>query len=556
MQLPEVVAAVDFARTVAQPAPMFSQLFSYREYRTSPSTQILSNPSEHSVGEEAGRSEAVNNGASVAASSPRHERPVIGVLCVNHTGCGDLAVLEGAAGYLIAYVNARIGPKALHGARFEKEQTSDVSLELITPIRRLLRRTVDELREQHGAALVGVACDSLFVLCCPEALLEACGGLPLLPSALLQAPLVMAQLQPHESLLALVDMNFTLPSPDGPPEAAAAQMTAELLDRGVCLPPHLRDRILVEAISGCAALAAAGRDGSCDGGGSTGAAASCGHGGDGPGVVEDGGGGTGEGGEPSAVMLSSLLAHVSSILASCALTAPIGALLLESPQLLPYADAMRRATGKPVFDVLSLAAGYELAASTGATVPDRGACPTAGAPSAGTSHPMAGDSVSGAAGAVQRRQVVLGAGDVRIVALAIDEPSVLEYGVVTESGRAVRWSVSQAGATLASGVASERSAAGRLELARGEARLSLDNSASWLRPATATYALRCTPLAAAQPRPQPSPLLEARAAAAQHAQRQHRLAARAQAAGDAAALAERECRRLEAEGGRAPAEST
>mmetsp|Transcript_16115 Transcript_16115/g.52495 ORF Transcript_16115/g.52495 Transcript_16115/m.52495 type:complete len:538 (+) Transcript_16115:52-1665(+) len=534
---------------------MFSFIFStHGEDRANPPVQAVPDTPERFVDDEAGRSKAVKDGATVGVSSHGHGRPVVGVLCVDHPDCGDIAVLEGAAGYVVAYANARIAPMLLHAARSEIEQTGAVSAGLHARLRKLLRVTVNKLREEHGAALIGVACDSLFVLCCPGALVEACGGIPLLPSALLQAPLAMAQLQPHETLLALVDMTATLPFPDGQLGAAAAQMTAELLDRGVCLPTHLHNRILVESISGCAALAAASRDASCDGGGTAGEAAAGGAGGDGPALGEDGGGGGGVAcaiGEPSPVMLSSLIAHVSCILASHALTSPIGALLLESPHLLPYADAMRRATGKPVFDVLSLAAGYELAVNTGATRHGGGASHLEGAPSAHASLPTAGVSE----GAVQRRRVVVGAGDVRVVALAIDEPTLLEFGVVTESGRAMVWSVAQMGAKLASGVASEGSTRVRLELVPGEASLNLDNSASWIRASTATYALRCTPLASAQARPQPSPLEEARRAAAQHRWWQNRLSARAQAAGAAAALAARECCRLQ-EGADAADEAT
>jgi len=197
--------------------------------------------------------------ASVPTSDVNLHRPVIGVLCLDSAGCHAGVTHEGAAGYLLAYVNTHLAAATLIAAREELQQSG-----IVTPTHHAwtcecLGRAVEALRCAHGSALVGIASDSLLALCCAEALVESCGSVPLLPSALLQSPLAMARIRPHETLLALVDV----PAGSTPPSRAGrarslggggAELTDELLDRGLCLPPHLRERLLVEAISGCTAL--------------------------------------------------------------------------------------------------------------------------------------------------------------------------------------------------------------------------------------------------------------------------------------------------------------
>ena len=69
---------------------------------------------------------------------------------------------------------------------------------------------------------------------------------------------------------------------------------------------------------------------------------------------------------------AALAAHVRGVLSEGTADAQFGAILLESPQLLPHADLLRETGGLPVFDALSVVSAIAASgalAGAGAAVP-------------------------------------------------------------------------------------------------------------------------------------------------------------------------------------------
>ena len=130
--------------------------------------------------------------------------PCIGVLSLDHDdGRVDTLRRFTVGGYEVAFANTLLSQTVLrHAAQDEAAaSTIDASLD----------RAVRALRLAYADRLVALAADSLLLLCCAEAVGAAAGGTPVLPSAVVQAPLAMACVA-HRS--------------DAPPRHAWRSMTA------------------------------------------------------------------------------------------------------------------------------------------------------------------------------------------------------------------------------------------------------------------------------------------------------------------------------------------
>jgi len=161
---------------------------------------------------------------AIDAPQPPQSLPVLGVLCVDHGGAAT-ATTCGSAGFILAYTNTGVTDSALHAVRSSREGSRERE-KRSAGVRAKLRAAVESLQAAHGDALLGIAYDALFALCDSVSLLSAVSTIAasasaastaasasaaasasprLFPSALLQAPAVLAAQQPHETLLVLVD---------------------------------------------------------------------------------------------------------------------------------------------------------------------------------------------------------------------------------------------------------------------------------------------------------------------------------------------------------------
>ena len=252
------------------------------------------------------------------------ERPAVGVLTVDHEGVGGTVETE-AGDFLLVYASV----------------TADVQ-DNEEVVAAELQAAIVGLRARPG--LVALAADPLLMIFCEEAVRSAAAGLLLLPSPLLLAPLVVRTLEPSQQLLVLIDVSGI---------DDLEEMTPRLLNHGMGLHGADSERVIVEAVQGCCII---GSD---------------------PKLVAhsvlERVAQVGAAGGAAVVVVVVAMTAVSrarrnawlraTALTTCCLPPPlpaqvqqearIGAIMIDSPQLIPHAAALRRAADVPVFESLS-----------------------------------------------------------------------------------------------------------------------------------------------------------------------------------------------------------
>ena len=163
----------------------------------------------------------------------------------------------------------------------------------------LMRSACDRLRAQPG--LVALAADPLLMILRDQAVSAAADGVLLLPSPLLLAPMVLKTLAPSEQLLVLIDVSGI---------EDLDEMTPRLLHFGMGLQEADSWRVIVEAVQGCCIIAS-----------------------------------------DLDLVGKSVLDRVAQVQGEPGVR--VGAIMVDSPQLIPHAAALRRACGVPVFDSLT-----------------------------------------------------------------------------------------------------------------------------------------------------------------------------------------------------------
>ena len=379
--------------------------------------------------------------------------PCIGVLSLDHDdGRVDTLRRFTVGGYEVAFANTLLSQTVLrHAAQDEAAaSTIDASLD----------RAVRALRLAYADRLVALAADSLLLLCCAEAVGAAAGGTPVLPSAVVQAPLAMACVAPERRLLVLLDISGLADDVD--------EVTPHLLHHGLGLGEEDSSRVVVEAVQGCGVFAADRRG------------------------VE-----------------AALAAHVRGVLSEGTADAQFGAILLESPQLLPHADLLRETSGLPVFDALSVVSAIAASgalAGAGAAVPSGGGGDGAAAvlapPSARLRRCLAHEidltpPPPPRALCSQANSVRVAAGDQLRVPLRLTAPCVLDSHFELRDGD-IGLTIVQPHANGERVLASLRAGGrndpvdGSVECEAGDVVVTFDNSYSWVRAKHLHYTLHTT----------------------------------------------------------------
>ena len=340
-----------------------------------------------------------------------------------------------------------------------------------------VRAAADRLWAAHSKSLIALTADPLLIIYCEDAVRSAARGLLVLPSPLMLSPLAVQTLGPEQQVLVLIDVSGI---------DDLEEMTPRLLHYGMGLQESESWRVVVEAVQGCCVV-----------------------------------------GSDHEHVGKSVLERVKQVQEEP--DVDIRAVVIESPQLLLFAPALRRALGVPVYDTLSVLRCCEGAARGGAPAaepeagPSREGAAPAGPPDDADGLPPREREPSAALRRVLAGEpppnpwaeliahstcVVVAAGDLLRVPFFVAQPSCLEYTFDTQAGGDVGFSVlgGEAGAAEAMhaadgasllrkrGGGAQSAESGELELPPGWARVEFDNSSSWVRSRTLGYSLVCTPL--------------------------------------------------------------